>query len=258
MVRRSSNRQLLPGGVDIVEGDLDDPESLRAALQGVDMLVNIASLGFGHGPAIAAAAAAACLRRAVFVSTTAVFTTLNARSKSVRLDAETAIRDSGVPYTILRPTMIYGGPGDRNMWRLISYLRRRRVMPVMGSGRFLHQPVYVDDVASAIVAATGSAAAVGKSYNVAGGTRLTFNQTIDTIATLLGRRTYKIHIPVAPAVFGLAALRRLGLRLPISAEQVLRLNEDKVFDVTEAERDLAFRPRSFADGIRCELAHLPA
>ena len=93
-----------------VTGDLDDPRSVANAFarSGCDVLVNLASLGFGHGPGIVAAAELAGIPRAVFVSTTAVTTTLAARSRQVRLAAEQQVRESALDWTILRPTMIYG------------------------------------------------------------------------------------------------------------------------------------------------------
>src|SRR2546425_10602310 len=103
LVRRESKTESLAGiEVEIKYGDLEDPSSLVDGLRGVDVLVNIASLGFGHAPNIVNSAVAAGVRRSIFVSTTAVNTTLNASSKSTRLAAEDAIRQSGLAYTILR------------------------------------------------------------------------------------------------------------------------------------------------------------
>ncbi|HMV30162.1 MAG TPA: NAD(P)H-binding protein, partial [Anaerolineales bacterium] len=119
LVRPTSNRSPLSVlTVEWVTGDLADAESFTAALRGVDALVNIASLGFGHAESIVRAAKEAGVKRGLFISTTAIFTQLNAGSKSIRLAAEEAIQASGLEYTILRPTMIYGSPRDRNMWRL--------------------------------------------------------------------------------------------------------------------------------------------
>src|SRR3984957_11260297 len=128
-------RRVTARGAAPLEGDLDD----AAALTGVfararcDALVNLASLGFVHATSIGAAAVGAGLGRAVFVSTTAVTTGLPARSKAVRLAAEATVRSSGLAWTILRPTMIYGAPGDRNMSRLLALLSRaRRGLPGVG------------------------------------------------------------------------------------------------------------------------------
>ena len=134
-------------------------------------------------------------QRAVFVSTTAIFTQLNARSKKVRLAAENAIETSGLKYTILRPTMIYGSPRDRNMWRLIRFMRYSPIIPIFGDGNYLQQPIYVGDVAQAIVSCLCNDQTIGKSYNIAGKHPLTYNQVIDTIARQMNKRVWKIHYP---------------------------------------------------------------
>ena len=72
---------------------------------------------------------------------------MNAKSKKVRLAAENTIETSGLKYTILRPTMIYGSPRDRNMWRLIRFMRYSPIVPIFGDGNYLQQPIFVGDVA---------------------------------------------------------------------------------------------------------------
>jgi nucleoside-diphosphate-sugar epimerase len=223
-------------------------------MRGTDALVNIASLGFGHADSIVRAAREAGIQRAVFVSTTAIFTQLNARSKQVRLAAEHAIEASGLKYTVLRPTMIYGSPRDRNMWRLIRFMRYLSVVPVFGDGNSLQQPIYVGDVAQAIVSCLCNEQTVGKSYNIAGNSPLTYNQVIDTIARQMQKRVWKIHIPSAPIVNLLKFSEQLHLPFPIKAEQVLRLNENKAFPYEEARRDFGFAPSLFEEGIKMELS----
>lgn len=252
-VRETSDRsQLGTLPVEWVTGDLSDNEALTSALRGVDALVNIASLGFGHAESILRSAKEAGVRRGIFISTTAIFTQLNADSKSARLAAEEAIQASGLDYTILRPTMIYGSPRDRNMWRLIRLLRFSPIIPIFGDGESLQQPVFVDDVAQAVLLALGTDETIGKSYNIAGKDPLTYNQVIDTVASALGKRVWKLHLPYMPIVRLLQFTERIRIRLPIKAEQVLRLNENKAFSYEEAQRDFGFSPRSFAEGIELE------
>ena len=257
LVRATSNTSRLPvDQVELAVGDLSDQGSLERALRGMDALVNIASLGFGHAPNIVNATVAAGVQRAIFISTTAIFTTLNAPSKSVRLAAEEAISASGLRYTILRPTMIYGSSRDRNICRLIRYLQRWPVIPVFGRGEHLQQPVYVEDLAAAVVQSLQTQKAIGRAYNVTGAEPLTYNRIIDTVCEALGRRVRKVHLPARPLVTALGALERSPLHLPIKAEQILRLNEDKAFDSHEAIEDFGYRPRSFAEGIGLELQEM--
>ncbi len=254
LYRETSDRSLLSfSEVEWALGDVSNPEALAASMRGADALVNIVSLGFGHADSILRAAREAGIRRAIFISTTAIFTQLNAKSKQVRVAAERAIETSGLQYTILRPTMIYGSPRDRNMWRLIRFMRYSHVVPVFGDGNHLQQPIYVDDVAHALVSCLSNDRTIGKSYNIAGKHPLTYNEVIDTIARLMNKRVRKLHIPFKAVVSLLALFERMRIPFPIKAEQVLRLNEDKDFSYAEAQRDFGFTPLSFEEGIRIEL-----
>ena len=238
-----------------VSGDLNDARSLADAFTaaGCDALVNLASLGFGHAPAIIGAAGLAGLERAVFVSTTAVTTTLPANSKRVRLAAEESIRGSALGWTILRPTMIYGDPGDRNLSRLLPLLRRAPVLPVPG-GRHLQQPVHAADVADAVVAAAERPEAAWRTYDVAGPEPLTFAALLRTAARAVASRTRFVPVPVSPIIAAARGYELLSRNPRIRTEQVRRLAEDKAFSIDDAVRDLGYTPRSFAEGISAEAA----
>ncbi len=241
-------------GVEVRVGDLRQPATIERALHGVDTLVNLASLAFGATPALVGACLDAGVRRALFVGTTAMFTTLDAPSKAVRQQAEHAITGSALNYTILRPTMIYGTPRDANMSRLVRVLRRTPVFPVLGSGAYLQQPVHVDDVADAVTTALRCPAATQRTYNLSGAQPLTFNAVVDTTARLLDRNVRRVHLPVRPALAALRVYQRRARRPVLRDEQVLRLNEHKDFDHCAATRDFGFGPRSFEEGVGAEIA----
>lgn len=249
LVRATSDRRVLPADAEVVEGDLADVASLAKWLGGADALVFCASMGQGHVPRVADAADAAQVRRSVWVSTTAIFTSLPAASKSMRLQAEECARGSAAAWTIIRPTMIYGARGDRNMERLLRWVARWPLVLVPGNGRALLQPVHVDDLADAIVAALTSPAAERNAYDVSGRAPLSLDATIAAAATALGRRGRKVHLPLRPVVWLLAAPERIGWSFPVRSEQVRRLAEDKAIVHDAAARDLAFAPRAFEEGI---------
>jgi hypothetical protein len=95
-----------------------------------------------------------------------------------------------------------------------------------------------------------------KMFNVSGTLMLRFNEMIETVAELLGRRRRKLHLQVRPIVCGLSLSERMRIRLPIKAEQILRLNEDKAFDHGDAATAFGFRPRTFRDGVGEEIQSL--
>jgi uncharacterized protein YbjT (DUF2867 family) len=245
-------------GAQPLAGDLDDPDRLTDVFSAAQCtsLLNIASLGFGHARAIVAAARAAGIDRAVFVSTTAVTTRLAARSKRVRLDAERRIRESGLKWTIVRPTMIYGAPGDRNLSRLLAALARVPVLPVPGGGRHLQQPVHVADVADAVLSAVAEPATAGAIYDLAGPEPLPFAELLRISASAVGSRTRFVPVPLAPLVAAARCYERLSAHPRIRAEQIQRLAEDKAFAIGDAARDLGYEPRPFAEGILVEACAL--
>ena len=245
-------------GAAVVFGDLDDPLSTDQAFadSGAGTLVNLASLGFGHAPTVVAAAEEAGMKRAVFVSTTAIFTSLNAASAEMRRGAEEMVFASALEWTVIRPAMIYGTPSDRNMVRLLSLLRRTPFVPVPGGGHRLQQPVHVEDLAQAVAAALDTPVAIAKAYEVAGPEPVTFRQVIEQAAEAVGRQARLLPVPLAPLVASLRIYESCVDRPRIKAEQLERLAEDKAFDISAARQDLAFEPRPFADGIRQEAAML--
>lgn len=254
LYRQSSDRSVLPQlEIHWHPGNLENQEHLMESMQGCDTLVNIASLGFGHAENIVKSAQAAGIQRAIFISTTAIFTKLNSQSKRTRLAAEAAIQNSDLAYSNLRPTMIYGSQRDRNMYRLIRLLQRFPLIPIFGKGNYMQQPVFVDDVAKAIIQCLDQPKTIGKSYNIAGKNAITYNEVIDTIATIMDRKIYKLYLPDKIVVKFLRLLEKMKLPFPIKAEQVKRLNENKEFSYEEASIDFNYQPRSFEEGIRIEI-----
>jgi len=240
-------------GAKALPGNLDDDAELPGVMAAADcdVLVNLASLGFGHAPAIVAAAAEAGIGRAVFVSTTAVTTRLPAATKRIRLAAEDRIRSSSLSWTILRPTMIYGAAGDRNLSRLLPLLRRAPVLPVPG-GRQLQQPVHVADVASAVLSAAERSGSAGSTYDIAGPEPMTFAELLRTCAVAVRSRTRFVPVPLAPLITMARGYERFSRHPRIKAEQLQRLAEDKAFAIGAAAADLGYAPCPFTEGITAQ------
>ena len=253
LVRPRSDQKYLHPAVERVTGILEDVDALGQAMRECDVLVNAASIGFGHAPGILAATRLAEVRRAVFFSSTSLFTILSAKSKALRQEAEEAVVKSGLNWTILRPTMIYGSERDRNLCRLVRFIRKSPLIPVFGDGESLQQPVYVDDLAIAVVSALKSAASVGRAYNLPGAAPISYNRIIETIAALLGKHARSVYLPPGPFISLMRTWEATGLRAPLKAEQIQRLNEDKTFDYVAAQKDFAYSPRAFEEGIKQEI-----
>ena len=256
-VRETSDTSYLPTDrIELRVGDLENSESIIAAMEGMDTLVNIASLGFGHASTVVNTAIRSGVERAVFFSTTSIYTTLNPASKTVRLEAEQIVKESGIPYTIIRPTMIYGSSRDRNLCKFIKFISRSPIFPVFGSGEFKLQPVYVGDLARAVVSILSTDQTIGKSYNLSGGSEFTLNDFVRKISETLGKNTRLIHLPPKPFVLFLSLLENASIDLPIKSEQIQRFNEHKVFSHQNAKEDFGYSPLSFSEGLQIEMKEM--
>lgn len=268
LVRSSAaERQVASLGAMPLRGDLDDGAGLGLTFAGArcDALVNLAPLGSGHAPVIIAAALGADLDRAVFVSAAAATGAVTARARAVRLAAEDSIRSSRLAWTILRPAMIYGAPGDRNMERLLALLARagRRLaprglplmLPVPGSGQ-LRQPVHVGDVAGAVLTAVDRPAAWTRCYDIAGPEPMTLTELLRAAGAAIGCRVRAVPVPLAPVLAFTRCCERVGRGPGILAEQWAQPGEGKAVKLDAAVRDLRYAPRPFAEGIRAEAAAL--
>ncbi len=240
--------------VEVRRGDLAQPASLAHAFDGAEAVVHLA--GMSLAPGMLPALLAGGVRGGVFVSSAGVYTQLVSPGADAKRAGEAALRASSLAYTILRPSMIYGTPRDRNVVRLLRWLQRWPVVPAPLGGVTPQQPVHVDDLVVAILAALARPAAARREYDVGGPEPLPLRVVIRECALALGTRCAILPLPLAPAHAAARAARRLGLPFPVSPEQVLRLAESKAVDISTARKDLGFAPRTFRAGVECEVAML--
>ena len=203
------------GGTPVIEyrqADVTRPESLAAALAGVDALV--ISLGFRNSPieaprrgrtfelvdaagteALAAAANTAGVGRLVYISGAGAAPDAAKHWFRAKWRAEEAIRGSGIVYTILRPSWVYG-PGDHSLNRFLGLSRWLPFVPQFGNGRQLMAPVYVGDMGALAADALVTPAAENATLEVGGPDTLSMDEIIRTALRVLHRRRPILHTPV--------------------------------------------------------------
>ena len=253
---REAAARALGSAIEVRTGDLAEPESLAGAFAGAQAVVHLAGLALV--PAMLPAVIAAGVRRGVFVSSAGVHTRLVSSGADAKRAGEQSLAESELAYTILRPSMIYGTPRDRNLVRLLRWIERWGVVPAPLGGRTPQQPVHVDDLVQAILASLVRPEAARRAYDVGGPEPIALSAVVHECAAALGRRARILPLPLAPAHAAARLARRMRLPFPVSPEQVLRLTESKAVDIGPARRDLGFDPRPFRVGIRHEVELLRA
>jgi nucleoside-diphosphate-sugar epimerase len=238
--------------------DLSGVEWLRGDLSGVDGLPTSVDAIFSCGPLDHfgqwyATSALECARVVAFGSTS-----VDVKSASIdpserdlarrlaegerAVFAAAAARGAGA--TVLRPTLVYGVGRDQTLTRIASIARRWGRMPLPRGACGLRQPVHVDDLSAAALAACDAAATHGQAYALPGGETLPYREMVARVLAALEPPATLIELPAS--LFDAAAwsLRVLGRAGP-GAAMVARLRSDLVFDVAPASRDFAYAPRVF-------------
>jgi dihydroflavonol-4-reductase len=277
-------RDLAAAGIELAAGDLRDPESLAAAMVGVDIVYHIAAIyreaktsaGAYHAVNALAvrdvieAAARAGVRRVVHCSTVGVHGDVehppadeDAPLKPgdvyqvTKLEGERLARETGarlsLKVTIARPTGIYG-PGDRRLLKLFRGVARRR-FPILGRGEIYYHLTYIDDLVEGFRLCAEHPAAANRTYILAGAEVTTLNELVQLIAETAGVTPPRLHLPVWPfrAAGALceAVCAPFGIEPPIYRRRVDFYTKSRAFDITRARQEIGYAPQvGLREGIR--------
>ena len=200
------------GNFEYRQADVTRPESLAAALAGVDALV--ISLAFRNSPieaprrgqtfervdaegtvALVAAAKAAGVGHLVYISGAGAAPDAARHWFRAKWRAEEAVRGSGIGYSIFRPSWVYG-PGDRSLNRFLGFSRWLPFIPQIGNGQQRLAPVFVGDMGALAADALETSAAHNVTLEVGGPETMTMDQIIRAALHVLGRRRPILHTPV--------------------------------------------------------------
>ncbi|MEX6724813.1 complex I NDUFA9 subunit family protein [Parapedomonas caeni] len=233
------------GQIQLVQANVRNAESVARAVAGADGVVNLVGLlaESGHqtfkdvqaegAATVARAAAAAGVRAFVQMSAIGADAASPARYARTKAEAEAAVRAALPQATILRPSVVFG-PEDDFINRFARLARMLPVMPVVaGDTRF--QPVYVADVAAAVVSALEAPAEVGGHVFELGGPR-TYTMR-DLLAYILDEAMLDrplVEVPMAAAGL-LASLTGWLPGAPLTSDQLLMLARDNVVSPTSAD-----------------------
>jgi uncharacterized protein YbjT (DUF2867 family) len=241
------------GQVGLVNITLDDETLLPAFVTDNDAVVNLVGIlaergtqrfEMAHhiGPArLARLAREAGVPRFIHISAIGADTRSSSAYARTKAAGEAAVRDAFPTATILRPSVVFG-PEDRFFNRLGSIAAVSPVIPLIGGGETRLQPVYVGDVADAIVRVIDDPATAGRTYELGGPTVYSLRALTELLLDELHRKRLLIDLP-----FGLAALQARLMALlpnpPLTVDQVELLRRDNIVSPGALSLEaLAIRP----------------
>ena len=260
--------KLRQAGVEIRDGDILNRKSLEGALPGIEQVIHLVGIILERGPAtfarihhegtrnLVSAAQQAGVKRYLQMSALGARDAPQAtpyhRTKGL---AEQEVIRSGLPYVIFRPAIIFG-PHDGFVTQMVGLLRPWYIpiIPIVGTGRYPLQPIFIDNVCQAFVQALTNDKATNKIFDLGGPEVLTSEKVMDLIAAALGVKKPKLRQPLWFMRLNAALMETLlplvGLTPPVTCDQLQMLEEGSGCDMRPALDTFDLKLVRFADGLK--------
>ncbi len=283
LVRKTSDLSLLEGTkIELYTGAMEDPDSLKTAVQDVELVFHAASAVSDWGTLdwfrkvnvegtrnLLETSGRAGVRRLVYVSTVAVHSFIGGRNMDenapqlptpfpycmTKRETEVLVRYAGcgpLETTIVRPGDVFG-PGDRvSLLKMVPLLEAGRMAYIHG-GKTLGAFTYVENLAEGLVLAGMNERAAGETYIITDGIELTWRQYFEKLTDALEvpRPRFSVHPVLADglAIFLESIYRVLKIRSrpPLTRYLVAHLRRDFHFSTGKAARELGYQPRTGID-----------
>ena len=261
LVHSTSHAHALPDHQgDTVEGDVLSPATLERACEGVEAVIHLAAVIRERRRAsyqqinnqgtqnILEAAEAAGVRKFVHASTVGAMSDPGIPYLYSRWMAEQEVERSGVHHTIVRFSVGFG-EGDEFFNTIAALVKVAPIVPVVGDGKALFQPIAVEDAARCLVTTLDSEVLVGQTIEAGGPALLTYDEIVDLIAETLGAKIKKLHVPMGVMTAIAAFLEAMTPRPPVTLGQLKMLRGNSTTDLASVETHFGFVPRSPRDNI---------
>jgi len=260
LVRNNSDTSLLDKlNVKIIKGNLKDQNFLNNAFKGMEQVIHLAGVTNGSiekinnsnvnlTKKIINASTNNNVKKIIFISSIATIMGKSTYGLS-KLKAEKLIEKSNINYLIFRCSVIYGQGDDKNISSLIKLIRYSKIIPILGDGKYLIQPIYVEDVVSIIVKAIQSHVR-NKIYYLSSNSIISFNDAIDVLCKEMNVKRFKIHIPLSLIKFLAKFYIKIIKDSDLPIKQILDIDKQTAVDISKTEKDFGFSPIGFRNGIK--------
>ena len=247
-------------GVHFFTGDVTNPESLKAACQGVDTIVHTVAIIREKGKAtfqsinvqgaqnVVEAAQQSGVRKIVHLSAIGAAPDPQYPYLMSKWDAEEAVINSGMRHVVLRPSLVFG-PGDEFINALAATIRVGPVAPIIGPGQSRFHPIHVEDVARCVDKALVDSSYDGETIEIGGPDILSYREITEMIIRAFGKRKVKVRAPESLVRLVLPLLKLTSPHPPITRVQLDMLSMDNIAAGDSVEANFDFKPRPLEGNI---------
>lgn len=249
------------GQLEEVNGDINAPD-IANAMAGCDAVINLVGIIYERGSStfeaihhqgtrnLVTAAKTSGVQRFVQMSALGARPANASAYHTTKFAAEEEIRNSGISWIVLRPSLIFG-PGSAFVAQMLDVMKGAPfIRPVPGTGEYRFRPVHVDDVAECFAQSLTSHSAVNQTVELVGGDELSLNEINAEIAASAGIRKTPVHIPIPLMKMAAAFFSLLPIKPPVTSTQIRMLEEGSTADLEPMKRIFRIEPIGFREGLR--------
>jgi NADH dehydrogenase len=253
-------RSKLGPKVELIPGDVITGKGIAGGIVGCDSVVHLVGIimekrgvtfELAHVAStrnVLMAAQAAGVRRWIQMSAVGARREGVSGYQTTKWQAEEMVRNSGLEFTILRPSIIFG-PRDGFVTQMVDVMRTAPLLrPIPGNGRYRFRPVYIDTVADCFAQALTGDRAVGKTIELVGPEELALEEVLAQIADCVGVRKPAVKVPM-PVMFFNAALMSVLPNPPVTIDQLRMLREGSTADPAPMLATFKVNPVAFKEGL---------
>jgi len=249
-------------GVDIRYGDVGDRKTLEGLCDGVDTVYHLAAILLSRDPALfervnvggtrnlVELSVKAGVKHFILVSSISVtypYTTPYSLSKR---ECERIVKDqSAMHWTIVRPTLAYNEYGGEEFMMYLDYLKRFPVVPFIGRGRALKNPVHVDDLMRGFLAVANNPNAYGKTYAFSGSEEISIWDLGKEMLRRQGISKPFVPVPVWICKIIAAVMGATMKKPPLTWNAIAGLTQDANPDWSAAKADIGYNPIGVREGL---------
>lgn len=259
LVARGERRGPRPQGAALVRADVTTGKGLEEALEGCDTVVHLVAVIrergkqtferviVGGAQNVVQAAGGAGVGHLIHLSAIGADPEPRYPYLASKWQAEHIVIGGGVPYTILRSSLVFG-PGDAFFTVLTRMVRLTPIVAIVGDGRALFQPIAVSDLARIIVECVARGPQQ-RIIEVGGPEQLTYEEIVDTIKDELGAHRLKVHVPVPLMLPPAVVFDKVLPKPPVTPGQLRMLEKNNVTRLDAVPSTFGFMPQRFADNL---------
>ena len=254
-------KRLLPADkVELVQGATTSPDTLGVAIQGVDTIVHAAFLTADRkqstgneyektnvqGTAnLIKVAKKAGVKRIIEIGGLGTKPDKPGSYMQGRYLAEKMLKESGLDWTIIQPSVLFGknAPFIKG---LVDLIRTSPVVPLIGGGKTMFQPIYVEDVVTVLIKVLQDpAGTTNRTYTIGGPAYYSFTQIIDVLLKTMHKQRIKVPAPTPLVGVGAAVMEAVLPKPPLTKAAMTLFSFDNITDLKSVQRDFGFTPMSF-------------